>query len=302
MSRKERKKIIAYALESTYGVDAIDGTTPNYLLGREFTITPMAGENTSLEYDDGSLGNSPEIATEIYVTATFTVDFAAAVAVTTPAPCSALMQACLRGETVGADNVAYPINEDATGSLTLYYYQSGILHKITGARGSFSIDVKAKAFGGIKFSFTGLHEPVEDAALPMPDFTAWQTPLKIGAQNSSFTLGGTALKLISLEYDQANQVVYQEYVGHEEVEITDYQPSATIVVEAPTRTVFDPFTLAQNGDQLAVAFANGEVGNQIAWEASKVQIGRPTYGEQDGTQTYSIPLNIIGSSDTFTTR
>jgi hypothetical protein len=33
-----------------------------------------------------------------------------------------------------------------------------------------------------------------------------------------------------------------------------------------------------------------------------VQIGRPTYGEQDGTQTYSIPLNIIGSSDTFTTR
>ncbi|SUP22564.1 hypothetical protein [Vibrio parahaemolyticus] len=61
MARKERKKILAFAVESTYGVDAIAAGSPQYLLGREFSITPMAGESQSLEYDNGQLGNSQQI-------------------------------------------------------------------------------------------------------------------------------------------------------------------------------------------------------------------------------------------------
>lgn len=309
MARKERKKILAFALETTYGTDAIAAGSPKYLLGREFSITPMAGESQSLDYDDGTLGNSPEIVTELYVTIEFTVDFAAAADATTPAPWAELMTACLRKTTApttaggdAADENLYEIDEDGTGSMTFYFYLDGVLHKMTGARGSLSLSAEAKNFGGIKFSFTGLHQPVTDVALPQPNFAAWQTPLKIGVQNSAFTLGGHALKLISLEYDQANQVVYQEYVGHEEVLITDYQPTGTIVIEAPAKTVFDPFALAQAGTEQALVFTNGSVGGQVEWKASRVQLGRPTYAEQDGTLTYSIPLTIISNTDTFATR
>lgn len=96
MARKARKKVIAYATETTYGQDAIDGGTPKYLLGREFSITPMAGESTPLDYDDGLLGNSGEIVTELYVTVEFTVDLASGGAAETPAPWGDLMKACLR--------------------------------------------------------------------------------------------------------------------------------------------------------------------------------------------------------------
>ena len=305
MARKHRQKIIGFAKETTYGVDAIAAGAPmSHVLGREFSITPMAGESQSLDYDDGTFGNSAEIMTEVYVTVEFTVDMAASSDPTKAAPWGDLMAACLRSvaeDTPGA-NTVYAIAEDSADSLTLYYYQSGTLHKVVGVRGSLSFSAKAKAFGGIKFAFTGLHVPAIAGAHPVPDFSKFVTPLKIGADNSSFTIDGTPTKLISLEYDQANQVPYQEYVGHEEVVITDYQPTATMVIEAPAIGTLDVFAMAQAGSEHALVFTNGPVGNQIAWETPRAQLGRPTYGEQEGTQTYSIPLRIISNADKFTTR
>lgn len=331
MARKERKKAIVFALETSYGVDAVAesiaaanaGATPTpnpapggvvtpapvkrSLLGREFSLTPMAGESQSLAYDDGTLGNKPEIATEIYSTMEFTVDLAAAGAPGTAAPWGELLSACLFTTslftaTTAPDSVTYTINEAGTVSATFYFYKDGALHKMTGARGSFSMSAQAKQFGGIKFTFTGLVQPVTSAALPVPDFSGWQTPLKIGAANSAFTLGGQALKMISLEYDQANAVVYQEYVGHEEVIITDYQPTSTLVLEAPALAAWDPFALAEAGTELPLVFTNGSVGGKQVEFNATVQLGRPTYGDQDGTQTYSIPIRPLRTSPMFTTR
>lgn len=302
MARKARKKVIAYAPETVYGQDAIQSGTPKYLLGREFSITPMAGESTALDYDDGLLGRSGEIVTELYVTVEFTVDFASGGAATVAAPWGELMAACLRKTTPDVAENVYSIDDESTGSLTFYYYQSGVLHRVVGARGSLSLSAAAKSFGGIKFTFTGLHSVVESAALPAANFTAWKTPLKIGVENSAFTIDGAAVKMISLEYDQANTVVYQEYVGHEEVLITDFVPTGTLVIEAPTLDVLDVFALAKNASEHAVVFTNGPVGDQVEWSSTRVQFGRPTYADQDGTQTYSIPIMPLGNSDKFATR
>ncbi|ENM6044724.1 hypothetical protein P3607_11290 [Vibrio parahaemolyticus] len=302
MARKARKKVIAYATETTYGQDAIDGGTPKYLLGREFSITPMAGESTPLDYDDGLLGNSGEIVTELYVTVEFTVDLASGGAAATPAPWGDLMKACLRSVTTGVDSSTYAIDDTVESSLTLYFYQSGVLHKVTGARGSLSMAANAKNFGGITFSFSGLFSVVSASALPAADFTPWKTPLKIGVENSAFTIDAAPIKMISLEYDQANSVVYQEYVGHEEVIITDFAPTGTLVIEAPDLATFDPFAAAKAALPHALVFTNGPVGNQVEFSSTKVQLGRPTYADQDGTQTYSIPLRFLGNSDKFVTR
>lgn len=302
MARKSRKKVVAYAVESNYGQDAIQSGTPKYLLGREFSITPMAGESTALDYDDGKLGNSGEIVTELYVTVEFTVDLASGGAAATPAPWGDLMKACLRAVTTGASETTYTIDDASEGSLTFYYYQSGALHRVTGARGSFTLSAAAKSFGGIKFTFTGLDAVIDSANLPTANFSAWKTPLKIGVENSAFTIDGDPYKMISLEYDQANSVVYQEYVGHEEVLITDFAATGTLVIEAPTLATFDPFALAKAAGEHALVFTNGPVGNQVEFSSTRVQLGRPTYADQDGTQTYSIPLRFLGNSDKFVTR
>ncbi|ELR65844.1 hypothetical protein C942_00931 [Photobacterium marinum] len=305
MARRDKKKIIGFAPETTYGVDAIAaGAAMSHVLGREFTITPLAGESQSLEYDNGMLGQSPQIMTEAYVTVEFTVDFAASKDPAKAAAWGTLMSACQRkvADDAAAKQTLYSIDDEATGSLSIYFFQSGSLHKLVGARGSLALNITAKQFGGIKFAFTGLFVPVTEAVLPQLDFSRWVTPLKIGVENSSFTLDDKPFKLISLEYDQANQVPYQEYVGHQEVMITDYQPTATMVIEAPKLSELDVFAMAQAGSEHNLVFTNGPVGNQVGWQCSRVQLGRATYGEQEGTQTYSIPLNIIANSDQFFTR
>ncbi|ENM3954316.1 phage tail tube protein [Vibrio cholerae] len=302
MSRKAKKKLIGFLLESNYGVDPVTAQTPlKFVLGREFSITPQAGESKTLDYDNGQLGNSPEIMTECYVDIEFGVDFAPGKTAGTAAPWADLTKGCLRQAVhdAVAAKTTYSIKGDATESLTLYFYQSGTLHKVTGARGSLSMNATAKNFPTLKFKFSGLHSIPSASAHPVPDFSNWVTPLKVGVENSAFTIDGTAHKMISLEYDQANSVSYQEYVGHEEVQINDFAPTATLVIEAPPLAIFDPFALAKAGSEHSLQFTNGPKGNQIGWLSSRVQFGRPSYGEQEGTQTYSIPLRLIGESDAF---
>ena len=297
MARKFSKKILAFAPETSYGVDAIAGGTPHYVLGREVIITPMAGESKALEYDNGKLGNSAEVVTELYTTLEFGCDFSASADPASPAPWSGLLASCLRRIDAGEDEVVYALDDDSIASNTFYFYMDGTLHAIVGARGSMKLSMVAKDFPKLTFSFRGLHVSPKAQALPVANFSAWQTPLKVGAAETSATLDGKAIKMISFEYDQANQVIHQEYVGHEEVMITDYQPTATMVLEAPTLQAFDLFALAEAGSTVALIISHGSAGNQVRFESSAMQIGRPTYAEQEGTLTYSLPLRPIGSED-----
>lgn len=296
MARKFMKKALVFATEATYGVDAIAAAEPaTAVLGREVKITPLAGENTALDYDDGTLGNSAEIATETYVSLEFGVDWAGSGAATTAPAYAPLLAACLRKTTVQASSVEMAIDEEASSSITMYFYLDGALHALVGARGSFKLEAKAKDFPKIMFTFTGLFVPVSAAAMPVTDFGAWKTPLKVGAANSSCSLDGNAIKLISFEYDQGNEVVHQEYVGHEEVIITDYQPSGKLVFEADTLANFDPF--AANTSVLPFSLTHGEANNQVLFSTATLQLGRAEYGDQDGTLTYEIPVRPIGNVD-----
>jgi hypothetical protein len=301
MARKFTKKALVFASEQTYGVDAIAAAQPaKALLGREVNITPLAGENTALDYDDGKLGNSAEIATETYVTLEFGVDWAGSGTAITPPAYSELLASCLRNTSVKADKVEQTIDEASTASITLYFYLDGALHAIVGARGSVKLEAKAKDFPKMMFSFTGLFVPVASAVMPATDFTAWKTPFKVGAANSACTLDGSAIKLISFEYDQGNQVVHQEYVGHEEVIITDFQPSGKLVFEAADFDRFDPF--AANTSVVDFSFTHGAATNQVGFSTQTLQLGRAEYGDQDGILTYEIPVRPIGNVDVLTSK
>ena len=299
MARKFTKKVLGFAKEAIYGSDAIDSGTASYVLAREVKITPMAGESTALEYDNGELGNSPELVTELYVTLEFGCDFCAAKVAEEAAPWGDLTTACLRS-VAGTDPVSYPLNDDGTDSLTFYFHMDGTLHALVGARGSMSMSAAAKAFPELRFTFTGLFVKPKTQTHPTPNFDQWRTPLKVGAEHTSATLDGNAIKMISLEYDQANQVSHQEYVGHEEVMITDYQPTGTLIIEADSLAQFDPFGKTESGEAVAFSLTHGPAGNQVGWSTDKLQLGRPTYADQNGTLTYSIPVRPLGNVDKFT--
>jgi hypothetical protein len=81
------------------------------------------------------------------------------------------------------------------------------------------------------------------------------------------------------------------------VTITNRAPAGTAVIEAPTIAAKDFFTVANNDTTGLVTFQHGiTAGNIVTLLAPIVDIGNPTYSDQDGIQMLNLPYVAIPSS------
>ena len=110
-----------------------------------------------------------------------------------------------------------------------------------------------------------------------------------------------ALKLIDMEYDQGNKVEYTEYVGHQEIIISDCEPKAKLAFEAPAIGAFDPFAMALLEAEHSFSISHMATPQLFRWSSDRLQIGRPKYGNQNGTLTYELDVMPLGESDVLTT-
>lgn len=178
------------------------------------------------------------------------------------------------------------------GSVTLYFYNDGVLHKLTGCRGTFEIDLAAKQIPAFKFTFTGLYNAPADTSLPTTDYSAFQIPKVANTSNTpAFSLFGFSGALLSMNLNLANDVKYRTLIGEEEVKIVDRKPSGSMVVEAPLTATKDFFTIASSGITGAFSLTHGTVGGgKVLLAAPRVSIGNPQYQDSDGVQMLSIPF------------
>lgn len=302
MARKSKLKIIQVASELAYGVDAIAAEEAIISIrGYDFSLSdPLGGDDLPLNYDDGELGSKGQIMAGKHVALSFKTYVHGAALATTPAAFAPLFKSCLRGQSIAAA-VTHAIDQAATGSSTMYFWMDGTLHAVVGARGSLKFSATAKQLPYIEWTFTGLYVPPAAAAKPATDFSGWLKPAPVGVEHTSCLLDGTAVKLISLEYDQANQVEYQEYVGHQEIIISDCQPKAKMVFEAPALGTFNPFAQALAEGEHTFSITHGAAPNRFRWTTTRLQLGRPKYGDQQGTLTYELDSWPIGEGDQFIT-
>lgn len=301
MARKSNRKVILVALEVTAGVDAIDGATGIPVRTSELKIEPMQGEALDRNLDDGNLGNSPELLVGHKVQLTFKTEVVGSGTAGTAVADAALFEACGRTVAVTAGTkVDMTVADNAEKTLTIHYWEDGVLHAVVGARGNLKLTMNAAQIGHFEWTFTGKFVLPTANANPAIDWAAYPQPLPVGSENSAFTLNGQALKLIEFSYDQGNNVIHQEYVGADDILITDRKPTMTVVVEAPTLGTFDPFALAKAHTLVPVELTHGPAGNRVTHTCAQVQLGRPTYSDKDGGLTYSIPLRPI-ANDTIRT-
>jgi hypothetical protein len=196
---------------------------------------------------------------------------------------------------IGA-NAAYRPVSTAFESVTIYFNVDGVLHKMTGARGSVSVSVKVKDIPVLKFNFTGLYNAVTDAAAPTPVYTAFQTPLTVSNVNTTpFLLGGFAAVMSELSVDVSNQIVHRTLVGgSEQVLITDRQAQGNITVEATTVAAKDWWTLAKNATLSSLDVVHGTAsGNKVRVTSPNVQLTKPTYQDMDGVAMLAMGANFV---------
>lgn len=293
MSLKSRKRTILAKIESTYGVDPTPTGSANAILLRNLNVVPLDGELVNRDLIRPYYGNSDTLVAATRVSLDFEIELAGSGAAGTAPAYGALLKACAMSETVSAGvSVTYAPVSSSIGSVTIYFNNDGVLHKITGARGSVEINITAKQIPVLRFNFTGIYNAPTDTAAPSVDYTTFIQPQVANtAHTTSFSLLGYSGYLMSAQFNVANEVVHRELIGFEAVEIVDRKPSGTFVIEAPTMAQKNYFTAAVSGDVGVFTVEHGDTaGNIVTLSAPKVSIGNPAYQSDNGVEMLSIPF------------
>ncbi|MCU0988024.1 MAG: hypothetical protein MUE63_00150 [Xanthomonadales bacterium] len=287
MALLKRKAALLAKTESVYGTDPVPTGAANAILVSDVTIMPMEMKTVDRDNIRPFLGSNEQLPTGLYTKIDFTCEAAGSGAAGTAPAWGPLLLACGFAETISAGvKVEYSPVSAAFSSVTIYFNIDGLLHKLTGARGTMSLDFTRDGRPAMKFSFTGLFNTVADAASPTLTLTAWQKPLAVNRTNTpTLTVHGYAGRVHSLTADMANEVVFREMIGAAmaEVLITDRKPAGQILMEAELVATKDWWTSIKNITTGAVQLIHGTTaGNKFQVDAPNVQLINPQYQDQDG--------------------
>lgn len=200
---------------------------------------------------------------------------------------------------IGLQTVYTPVSS-AFSSATLYYNIDGVLHKLTGARGTFSVNTTVGQIPTLDFTMTGIYNAPTDTAAPSVTYADQATPLIFKAGNSgAFNMLAYSGCLQSVSMDAGNSIIYRELVGcTKQVLITDRATTGTVVIEAPTIADKDYFTASLTDGNLGdLSFIHGSTaGNIVSLISNRVDIGDPSYSDQDGIHMLSLPYTAVPST------
>jgi hypothetical protein len=288
-----RKGLIIAAKESTYGTDA----TPvgaDAIKVANINITPLQSDVVSRQIVRPFLGNPEQLLANQRVELTFDVELTGSgVAGTAPAY-GILLQACGFAEAVSAaTSVTYTPVSAAFSSATIYYFNDGIRHKLTGARGSFSLAAEVGQIPTLSFTFMGIYNAPGDVTPPSTTYNDQADPVIFKAGNTTgFELFSYAGCLQSVSMDLSNEMVYRELINcTKQVLITNRAPNGTVVIEAPDIADHDYFADAIGADTGNLIFQHGQTaGNIVTFSSPQTDLGSPTYSDQDGVQMLNLPF------------
>jgi len=300
MALLTRKRLLLAKAEATYGTDSSPAGTDAVLV-RELEITPLQSDTVERELIRPYLGASQTLLANTRVEITFQVELAGSGAAGTAPRFGSILKACGFSETVvSSTSVTYAPVSSSFSSVTLYYNVDGVRHKLTGCRGTFTLNGTVGEIPYIEFTMTGIYNAPTDTALPSATYTNQAVPLVFKDGNtSSFQLLSYAGCLQSIEMDMGNEVAYRELVGcTKEVLITDRKVSGNVMIEAVALATKNYFTAALSDSTLGnLQFTHGiTAGNIVTVSSSTVDIGDVSYDDQDGITMLSIPVVAIPSS------
>jgi hypothetical protein len=273
-NRYVRNLAVLAELEVTYGTDPTPLPAANGILISDANINPLNAQNVDRDLVRAYFGASEQLVGVSYVEMDFKVELAGSgVAGTAPA-WGPLARACLLAEDVEATYVAYTPITDGQESVTIYWYDSGLLHIARGCRGTMQLMAKVTERPMMAFAFKGLLGSFSAATVPLPAYVNWIKPLVVTDTNTNdLTLGaalaagaitgGTPYPSTGLEIDFGIQNEFIPLVGGETVDGVDRKVTGKIELDltAPQEVAFG--TDVRNNTLRAVSMQHGTVAGNI---------------------------------------
>ena len=300
MALRTSQRLLLAKAETTYGTDSTPTGTANAILVRNLEITPIQADAVERELIRGYMGNYEVLLANQRVEVTFDVEMAASGTAGTAPKWGPIMKACGNSETVVANtSVTYAPISSTFPSVVLYYYTDGVRHKVTGARGSFSINAEVGQIPTISFSMVGIYNAPDDSTNPTPTYSNQAKPVLFKNGNTTaqqlFSYAGAVQ---SFSFDQSNNITYRELVGgSKEVLITDRRPGGSIVLEAVTMATQNYFTSITGTATGNNTFQHGQTaGNRFTFSAPQTDLSSVSYSDSDGIQMLNFDYTAVPST------
>lgn len=297
-----RKTEIFAKVETTKGTDATP-TGSEAMKVSNVSISPYEGPETSRDFIRDYLGASTVIKTGTYVTLSFEVEIAGSGTADTAPAYSALLQACGFLETVNvATDVTFtPLSDDSSiKSVTIWIEDNGEMHKCTYGRGNVSFNMSTGTIPKMTFNFTALYTKPSASTLTA-DFSAFQSPLAVNDTNmGTFTLDSYSFKMKELNWDMGNNVVYDPYVGGDEVNISGRNVTGSILVQAPLIATKDVYAMVESHAGVTTKVLDvvhgSTAGAIIEVDMPAVQVNSISREDNNGIKMYRLGLIATPSS------
>jgi len=308
MSRIIRNSAVLAKLEASYGVDAAPSGAANALLVSNQSVNPLNAQNVDRALMRAYLGNSEQLVGTNYKEVGFDVEFVGAGERGKAPAWGPLLRACGFAEVITVDTrVDYTPVSTGFESLTIYYFDDGVVHKLVGARGTASLKLSVGEKPTITFKFVGKDggDAVQD--LPTTDLEEWRIPqvvmesvsgdLTFGATHAATVApvlaGGTTYPSEGITLDFGISTPFNALLGGETVPITERKITGAIKLDLTAQQEIESLQAVKATALTSIGLQHGTVqGDKVMVFMPSVQRIEPTKEEKNGMRMLGYKLNV----------
>ena len=307
MPRYIRNTVILAKVETTIGTDAVPTGAADACLVSAMTINPLSANNVSRDLVRGYFGGSEQLVATAFVSVDFTVELAGSAAAATAPQWGDLLIGCGMAESLltTPNRVEYLPVSSALKTLTIYYYDDGVLHKLLGAMGTVKLSAKVGERPTLQFSFTGLDGGITAVANATATLSSWKTPPTMTRANVvDITLGctyatgalasGTVYASTGLELDLGNTVNYTPLLSSDRIDLSQREVTGSAMFDLTAAQEVSFMATVKANTTQGLGFTIGTAaGNKIIIHAPAVQLINPSKGELNGTRLIGYDLRLV---------
>ena len=295
-----RKIGLLAEIEGTYGVDPVPTGTDNAVLAQNLVVGPTYDviERRNVALPDLSL--LPHLIGRYWCEITFDVELKGAAGDPDDTPdFGPLLRACYMSQTInGGTSVVYAPESSTQESVTIYANLDGILHKLVGCMGDWSLAGAVGQPALFSFSFKGKLAGVLDTAMPAMTYLNLNPPLILSAGFLYDSWDVPVSKFtIALKNEVAEREDVREASGLLGFFIGSRAPEASWDPEVQTLASRDVWANLAAANEGALAVTIGSVaGNQVAIAAPKCVKKKAAYGDRGGKLIYDLDFGLYRTS------
>jgi hypothetical protein len=305
-TRYIKNTLIAAKVEISPGTDALPTGADNAILCSSMSITPLDAQNIPRNLIRKYFGGSEQLVGPASVKVNLKVELAGSGTAGTAPAWGVLLQGCAVAEGVLSTpaRVEYTPATDNLKTLTIYYYDDGVLHKLLGVMGDATLSAKVGEIPSLSFDFIGLDGGIA-VANDSGTYTAWKKPvamtkatvvdIALGAAYAAGALtGGTPHSSSGLELKFGNKVDFDALLGEESVDITDRESTGSTELKLTAADEVAMMALVKANTTQGLGLTIGTAaGNKIIVFGPAAQMLAPKKVDRNGRRLNGYDLRFV---------